>query len=345
MDTPRVFPLAKPEGFAPAVQRYSARFGADVIEFQTAYVGVQSLDADDPAFARFLREIPELCSTAKGPDHVDYARFIDLAGFTTVVANGYWSDRSSYQAWRASEQVKTWWSDETKTTGSAGYFFEPLPAVSDALETIAFRQYIRGLAACPMSTIEPMAESGYWGAARDRIPRSGTERFEPPAAEPLQRANEDSYGRRLAVLPPVNYCVIRSGVSWAACGEEQLTSYRTNVEPKLNQGMAYLRDNPIEAGCWSLRQVRVVDQGGVEAPETYVAGHFVSLDDLERWAHHHPTHLAIFGQAQKERVKYQDDLELRTYHEVYVVESPERFEYVNCHPRTGALGLLPATAI
>jgi len=41
-------------------------------------------------------------------------------------------------------------------------------------------------------------------------------------------------------------------------------------------------------------------------------------------------------------MKYQDRLELRTYHEVYVVEDPAPFEYINCHDRTGALGLFPA---
>jgi len=30
-------------------------------------------------------------------------------------------------------------------------------------------------------------------------------------------------------------------------------------------------------------------------------------------------------------------LELRTYHEVYVIDRHTRFEYVNCHPETGLL--------
>jgi aldoxime dehydratase len=38
------------------------------------------------------------------------------------------------------------------------------------------------------------------------------------------------------------------------------------------------------------------------------------------------------------RRKYQDRLELRTYNEIFVLESDNpAFEYINCHPRTGLL--------
>lgn len=340
-DVTRVFPMTKSEGFVPSVQRYTARFDTGAVAFEVLFLGVQSPSADDPAIDRFMRDVVELFAAAAGPAHFDFARYEDEAGYTNQLAVAYWANHASYQRWWYSALVADWWSADEKLNGSAGYFAEPLPVNSDALETIAFREYIRGLSACPMNSVEPTGESGYWGAARDRIPRSAVDRFVSSGQSLSEDVAVTSRGHRVCVTPPANYCVIRSGVSWEACGPEQLTSYRSNLEPKLNAGMDYLRSNPVDANCWSLRQVRVVDQGGNPAPETYVAGHFVSLSDLEGWAHHHPTHLAIFGQAQKERIKYQDDLELRTYHEVYIVQQPAAFEYVNCHSQTGALGLLP----
>lgn len=335
---------SKPTGFVPAVQRYSATLTHEdpskpVIMVQI--IGAQSPDPGSGPLDAFSSELSALSGEPNGPVRIDHARYVDEAGYPTHLAFAYWPTPTRCDAWWKTDAVASWWEAGSRTTGTTGYFVESIQSRTDALETIAFKEYIQGLSACPMSRIEPMGESGYWGAARDRIARSGFDRFDPPDPTPLQSAAGETRGQRLRVLAPANHCVIRSGVSWAACGDEQLTSYRTNVLPRLNEGMEYLRSNPIDSGCWALRQVEVVDTDGQARPESWVAGHFVSLADLERWAHKHPTHLAIFGQAQKERTKYQENLELRTYHEVYIVEEPQIFEYVNCHPRTGALNLLP----
>ena len=347
MPETRVHPMAKPEGFVPAVQRYSARFGPNVKGFEVLMVGIQSPAGEDGAAApRFLAEIGSLFALADGPTHHDFARFTDERGSVNRFATAYWQDRPSYLRWAACNAVKSWWTDPSKRTGAHGYFWEPLPAAVELTETIAFKQYIRGLSACPMSSVEPMGESGYWGAARDRMPRSATDDLAAPELT-LTPASYDTptVGNHVRVHPPERYVLIRSGQSWTDCGPEQLSSYDENVRPRLDEGMEFLRTNPIETGCWSLRQVDVITPEDGETMETYVAGHFVSLAHLEAWAHHHPTHLAIYGQAQKERIKYQENLELRTYHEVYVVEGPDPFEYINCHDGTGALGLLPATPV
>ncbi len=347
MQEPRVHPMAKPEGFVPAVQRYSATFAPDLQRFEVLMIGIQaSQTAIDEAGTRFLSEVAGLFDNVDGPTHHDFARFVDERGSVNLFATAYWPDRPGYRRWAESDEVARWWADPEKRTGECGYFWEPLPAAVELTETIAFKEYLSGLSACPMSTVKPMGESGYWGAARDRIPRSATDDLAAPqlTLEP-ETYEAPSIGGHLLVRPPQRYVLIRSGQSWTDCGPEQLTSYNENVLPRLDEGMEFLRTNPIEAGCWSLRQVDVVTPEGASTMETFVAGHFISLAHLEAWAHHHPTHLAIYGQAQKERIKYQDDLELRTYHEVYVVEEPEPFEYINCHDTTGALGLLPAVSI
>ncbi len=348
MPESRVYPMAKPEGFVPAVQRYSARFDPELQRFQVLMLGMQTPpDSDDGETAvRFLSEVSSLFAINGGPDHYDFARFVDERGAVNRFATAYWADRSSYLRWAGSDDVQRWWTDPAKRAGECGYFWEPLPAMVELTETIAFKEYIRGLSACPMSSVEPMGESGYWGAARDRMPRSATDDLAAPelTLTPV-RYDAPTIGNHVRVQPPERYVLIRSGQSWAECGPEQLASYEENVRPRLDEGMEFLRTNPVDVGCWSLRQVEVITADDGDTMETYVAGHFVSLAHLEAWAHTHPTHLAIYGQAQAERIKYKENLELRTYHEVYVVEEPDAFEYINCHDSTGALGLLPAEAV
>jgi hypothetical protein len=132
--------------------------------------------------------------------------------------------------------------------------------------------------------------------------------------------------------------VIRSGVSWEKCEGEQLRDYQERIKPKLDDGMSYLRDNPRETGCFALRQVVSVNEAGEPLPEAYSLGAFVSMQHLESWSEHHPSHLAIYTRAMAARRKYQDALQLRTYNEIFILdERNPKFEYFNCHPQTGLL--------
>jgi aldoxime dehydratase len=180
--------------------------------------------------------------------------------------------------------------------------------------------------------------SGYWGAARDRIPLASDDLFEPTvaAAEPAFAPSA-----RAIIRPPGNMAVIRSGVSWEDCEGEQLDDYQERIRPKLDAGMIFLRDHPRETGCFSLRQVECISPEGQPLREGYSLGAFVSISHLEAWARDHPTHLAIYMRAMAARRKYQEKLQLRTYNEIFIIEAGNPpFEYVNCHPKTG---LLPYT--
>lgn len=335
----RQFPPQKPEGFVPAVQRYSARLPHEVREIQVLYLGMQSRTEESRSVVAFLHEVSKLLSGPTGPVHFDFATYDDMAGYPTVFAAAYWERPSMYEEWAASRAVRDWWLDPEKTTGPKGFFWEAMVAAVDHFETITFKEYVRGLAACPMCRIEPMGESGYWGAARDRIPASANDRFEVPDIEmKVTEPAQDSIGRRLAIAPHKNFVAIRSGVSWEACGEEQLNSFENNLKPKLDAGMEFLRNNPQETGCYALRQSRVLSPDGTLTKEEYSLGFFRCLEDLETWSREHPTHLAIYTRAMAERKKYQDQLELRTYQEIYVLaRTGNRFEYVNCHQKTGLL--------
>ncbi|MEP5729481.1 MAG: phenylacetaldoxime dehydratase family protein [Sulfitobacter sp.] len=340
----RTIPMKKPKGHVPGAQRHSARLAPSTTQIQVLYLGMQAHDANTETLDTFRDLAKSLFVADEGPDHHDFAYFDDPQGIPSIFTVAYWTDPDTYQKWATTDLVAHWWADPSHLTGPLGYFWEAFCVSKDHSETIAFTHPIRGLAACPMHSIHPVEESGYWGAARDRIPASAFDQLNGENNRPIgyiERA--DTRGRLVSIDLPKNTCIIRSGVSWADCGQEQFNSYTRNIKPKLDLGMDYLRDHPVESGCLYLRQVDVLDDAGNRAPEAYSTGLFQSLAHLEKWAHEHPTHLAIYTRALAERAKYQDDLELRTYHEVFVLDGPTDFRYLNCHGQTGVLPIVFAS--
>ncbi|MEP3276682.1 MAG: phenylacetaldoxime dehydratase family protein [Stappiaceae bacterium] len=333
----RKYAMNKPVGHSPAIQRYSSRVEDEVKQVRLLILGQQSQVMGIQARKDFLSTLSTVFNHIGRPLHHDLATYTDPEGFENTFAVCYWQDEETFRAWKRG--FDSWWMEQDPSTMDRGLWVESFAVPVEYRETIAFKEYIRGLSACPMSKIEPMNESGYWGAARDRLPASAHDDLAPACTDPLKIVSgRDTLKKRIAIRDaPSNLCVIRSGVSWAECGEEQLASYQQNLEPKLNEGMDYLRQNPVKSGCCSLRQVTCLNEDGSPAKEAYSLGLFQSFNHLEEWSHNHPTHLVIYTRAQAERKKYQERLELRTYHEVYVLNEETSFDYLNCHPKTGLL--------
>lgn len=137
---------------------------------------------------------------------------------------------------------------------------------------------------------------------------------------------------------PPSLCYIRSGQDFSQCGPDQRRTYLEDIQPVLKNGMDFLRDNPEETGCCTLRFSNLVDQSKPENERTFGLGIFLSLGDLEDWSSTHVTHLMIFARWQQMYRKYDHKLELRTWHEVGIIRSENAgFIYFNCHPGTGLL--------
>jgi len=192
--------------------------------------------------------------------------------------------------------------------------------------------------------IGPVAEHGYWGGARDRIPVSADD--ELSAAARLARTPCESFGRRLHIAPHANLCIIRSGQDLSDCTGRELQDYQRRVYPALLQGMEYLRDHPAETGCYSCRFMAELD-AAKPTSRTFGLATFVSLGHLERWAAEHPSHLAIFQSFLELAQELGAAMRLRLWHEVYVLRGggDDWFEYVNCHPDTGLLPFVAPTVI
>lgn len=342
----RIFPMSRPAGHVPPIARYSSRFDHAPDRLAVLFVGMAAKE-DDRAARAMTDFLTVACGGPDAPSYFDRATFIDADGRRNRMAALYWPDRTAYSRWVGAPEVALWRTGRRALAEDFAQWWEPASTVPDKAETIAFAEYRRGLSACPFSRLEQMGETGYWGAARDRIPASAWDRLEGEVATlaPLP-APPPAHGQRLAIRPPAGLTVIRSGVSWAACGPEQRESYERNVRPKLDAGMDYLRENPVETGCPALRQVVLTDAVGQPLEEAYSLGLFISLHHLEAWAKDHPTHLAIYHRAMAERRKYQDALELRTYNEIYVLDADALdFEYVNCPPSAGLIPYFPARVL
>lgn len=342
----RKYPMKKPAGHEPAIQRYSSRLPEGVERVTILVFGLQSKEAAPEQRQRFLSTLEHVFSIAGMPLYHDLAQYLDDAGYQNSFAVCYWHDPDAFRQWKT--RFDAWWSGLDPTELNCGYWVERFSVPVDYRETIAFKEYLRGLSACPMSKIEPMDESGYWGAARDRFAASAHDSLSPESDTELRvnLRNSHTLGKRIVVSDvPERLCIIRSGVTWQDCGEEQLRSYQKNLQPKLDAGMDYLRKNPEDTGCCSLRQVTCLNGEGAPLKEAYSLGIFLTYQHLEDWAHDHPTHLAIYNRALAERKKYQERLELKTYHEIYVLDDDTGFEYLNCHPRTGLLPYFTNTVI
>jgi aldoxime dehydratase len=114
--------------------------------------------------------------------------------------------------------------------------------------------------------------------------------------------------------------------------------YLEEVEPVLRAGMEFLRDDGLHVGCFANRYMTVVDSSNRTTQKTFGMSWWKSLDALERWAESHPTHVAIIGAAMKYLSRLGPATKLKLYHELAVAAAHEqKFEYYNCHSRTGIL--------
>ena len=269
------------------------------------------------------------------PVNADEATFTDPQGYFNRVAALYWLKAADFAAWSKLPDVAEWRASMTKLS-SIGLWWEPVAVDANYMETIAFKEYLRGFSGCPVGFANTEG-TGYWGAARDRIPASAYDLFERTdiAAEPEAGAAKIPYRK---IQPPKNMTVIRSGVSWEDCEGEQLQEYQQRIRPALDAGMEYLRNNPRETGCFALRQVGCVNPAGEDSPKAIRSA---PLSRLDIWKPGPRITRAILRStpARSPRAKkYQDKLQLRTYNEIFIVEANNPpFEYFNCHPRTGLL--------
>lgn len=187
----------------------------------------------------------------------------------------------------------------------------------------------------------PIREHCYWGSMRDRIPLSQTDGLEGEKLSPEERHTTVATTGRVVIPGRKNLAVIRSGQDWLSTTPEERKLYLETMHPVLVKGMDFLQDSGEEVGCYSCRFMEIVDAktakpDGID--RTFGLAYFDELASLEKWCKEHPTHLAIFGGFFQYVKTLENNVTLRVFHEVIVLQPEQQyFEYIGCHSGTGML--------
>ena len=320
-----------PDDYVPPYPSFVARHRSSVSRLVMAYFGVQFGGAASATADRAVAWIACCFAATGGPTHWDRARYVDEAGFATIVTVAYWDDREKFDGWFP--LARGGWTGQRGFEG-IGTFIEALYPSVEGYETL-FSSLGRseGIATLAEGMSGEVQEHAYWGGMRDRIARSQTSDM-APAGE--ARAIRD--GSRIRVVPHDNICLIRSGQDWGDTETSERQMYLEDVEPVLREGMDFLRDDGRAIGCYANRYMNVVVADGTATEKSYGMSWWKSLAALERWAESHPTHVRIFSAAMKYLSTLGPAAKLRLYHEVTVARADEQFfEYCGCHPQTGML--------
>ena len=105
----------------------------------------------------------------------------------------------------------------------------------------------------------PSRQSGYWGGYSDRLAASAHDTFDSLySALPALRLQETK-GKRLSVEAPENVCFLREGQGWSVCRGEERSLLTENINSVADQWIAFLRNNPTQTGCFSVRDCREQD--------------------------------------------------------------------------------------
>jgi aldoxime dehydratase len=321
-----------PDDYQPPYPAFVARHQPAVERVVMAYFGLQYRGDPPPARAAALDWIEKSFATAGGPKHWDRAEYVDEARYTNVVSVAYWDDQKAFEAWFSS--AREGWTGAKNNFAGLGLFVEVVsPSINDYETLFSSLGRPEGIAVLADSLSGDVMEHAYWGAMRDRIPKSQTNDMAPAGDPSLVRD-----GDRVRVKPQDNICLIRSGQDWSDTEASERKMYLEDVEPVLRAGMDFLRDEGRSVGCFANRYMTVLDRDGRPTEKSYGMSWWKSLAALERWSESHPTHVRIFGAAMKYLSLLGPAAKLRLYHEVTVAHAADQFfEYRNCHGRTGML--------
>ncbi|KAM0258783.1 hypothetical protein ACHAQJ_003625 [Trichoderma viride] len=135
-----------------------------------------------------------------------------------------------------------------------GLWRESLTVPKPRIETVySGNDYQPGIASIEGATQIAHRFTGYWGAARDRLPASSHDPFEPEYKLSAPNFDKDSKGRVIEGENKVSVAHIRSGQFWERCKDDEREAYESTLEPILREGMTYLEENAAEMGDIGLR--------------------------------------------------------------------------------------------
>jgi len=242
MDAVRKYPLKRPPGHKPPVQRWLLRLPDGVTWVHTAYVGVQShTESSKLPMDLAIQKVKEWLNTGVDctPSVVDYFRVtegFDLAETRVWVA--YWTDGNAFRSRLKDLDLAALWRALGPEKNAVGLWSETFSTPVERLETNYARlKHKPGLAWIPGSEQPGHELSAYWGAGRDRLPASSDDLFQKPESFPKPKSVPNGIGERLTGINYENMCHIRSGQWWERCNDEEREAYENKLQETLMSGM------------------------------------------------------------------------------------------------------------
>jgi aldoxime dehydratase len=330
---------SRPRPLPPRAQRWGAVLAPEVKQYFVACYGVQIKDGPDAAKA--LQQSPffkwvDMASTSRyAPGASDHSRYVDGQGFLCHVYMCYWTNETRFKNWCDEKSYLDFWDSEQRQHDATGCWREEMTVPISRQETVYFYDWIQGIGLCEGVSIEKAKPTGAYGTMRKRIADPHIDGYGDSLPQPEIR---QTAGARIQVHIPEFFAVIRSWQLWARCGKVQRKDFLENLQPALNAGMLYIRDNPADSGCCTVRYMRNCDVSGKQQEQTSGLAYFLNIEAMENWASRHASHEKIYVIAKKHLKDPTYVREFRTCHEVFVLpEKGQRFEYINCQPMTGVL--------
>lgn len=332
----RIYPLRMPPNWEPPYPSFESQFDEAVSEIAMAVLGAQYLAGREEDARGFIFGLAALVGNEGMADHVDISHCAaDGAGRMQYVVTAYWLNPARLSDFFEDDRFKAYWARGSADVGF-GIFREIFNIPLNRFETLhSGPDHLVGVANTRTGLSDPIQTHAYWGSMRDRVPDSAQDRFDPDGDIAII---EQSPGR-VVVQPSRNLAVIRSGQDLTNAVGVEREEYYDDVEPVLKAGMNFLRDQGLaEVGCHDCRYMTLLESDGKLGSHTYGLAYFRSLADLEGWAEHHDTHLAIFNAFLQFAPKYGPAMKSRYWHEVSVLPAQGQFaEYINCGPGTGLM--------
>lgn len=337
---PRTYPLKMPAHWVPPYPAFESDFGGAIEQVSMAVVGCQFDEVDRAKAQQFIGGVVTLAQGQTGIQHHDVAACErDACGKRQLVVTCYGVDAASFSAAFSDPIFLGHWHEHSQPGLSYGVYREVFNVPLGRFETLhSGPDHLVGIAHARSRVSEPIATHGYWGSMRDRLPDAAQDDFKGAEA-PLRVLEREAH--RVVVQPNHNLAVIRSGQDLTRAEGEEYQHYQEAVAPVLKRGMDFLRDEGEEVCCVDCRFMRLLDAQGQATDHSFGLAYFQDLADLEHWAEHHPTHLAIFQAFLEFAPRYGPEMRSRYWHEVSVLPKTAQYaEYVNCVQGTGMLSLM-----
>ncbi|KAM0456338.1 hypothetical protein ACHAPV_007280 [Trichoderma viride] len=270
----RELPLNQPNNWQVKFPRYMTELPKDVNDVSIAYIGIQPRHEENPAKGIHTELHAHVTSAiqrkvaAKIEDWVRqgsgelapilWEKMYVEAGYDlpdTEIYICYWTDKDvAVAATKSLNLQQLYKSLSSSEQEVVALWRESLSIPKPRIETVySGNDYQPGIASIPGAAQVGHKFTGYWGAARDRLPASSHDLFEPEYKLATPNFEKDTKGRVIEGENKVSVAHIRSGQFWERCKDDEREAYESTLEPILREGMTFLEENAEETGDIGLR--------------------------------------------------------------------------------------------